>query len=187
MPDRVPATVSKQYAYHGLEPGGPQPSRVTPLASDFDGKLPRQLRLRTGRIVATLSDATVLIGELPEFPMLRPEWGLACEAIRHAAKTKDLVDMETAACELELALIRDGLLDGEIGRRQTGNCGRPHAAHEQIACRKCNRTMGLARKLPKFGALPELWTFVCKECGEVETCEVERVESSIVLRRISFD
>ena len=40
-------------------------------------------------------------------------------------------------------------------------------------CPTCGARMALARVTPKLGGLPELHTFRCEECGEVETYEVE--------------
>ncbi len=80
------------------------------MVSGFDIPLRRRLMLRTGRIVATLGDAVALIGELPEFPQLRPAWQRASEAIGQAAKTCDPVDVESATTELVQALAADNLL-----------------------------------------------------------------------------
>jgi uncharacterized Zn finger protein len=38
-----------------------------------------------------------------------------------------------------------------------------------VLCPSCGGAMSLARVLPKFGPHPELRTFKCEACGEVDT------------------
>jgi hypothetical protein len=89
------------------------------VASDFDIPLSRPVILKTGRVLRTLGDGVVFIGELSEFPDLRPAWHRACATIGVAASTGDASDVETATRELAIALAQDGLLDGP--RRPRGN------------------------------------------------------------------
>jgi hypothetical protein len=79
--------------------------------SNFDLPLRKALILNTGRVLATLRDVVVFIGELPEFPHLPTEWEAACDAIGRAAKTADQIDIEVATAEIAVALVRDGMLD----------------------------------------------------------------------------
>ncbi len=79
--------------------------------SDFGLRLSRPLKLKTGLTIGTLGEAATFIGNLPEFPCLRPVWELACDAVARAARTRDQADLEAATCELELALLADKLLD----------------------------------------------------------------------------
>ncbi len=95
------------------------------MACGFNIKLTRQQSLRDGRVVATLGDAVALIGQLPEFPRLRPGWLLACEAMARAARTADRDDVMWATCELELALAADHLC--EIPRMGWSAQGAPEA------------------------------------------------------------
>ncbi len=88
------------------------PSRRVEL-SDFDLPLTRALILNTGRVLATLRDVLVFIGELPEFPHLPTGWEAACEAVSRAATTADRIDIELATAEIAVALVRDGFLDLE--------------------------------------------------------------------------
>jgi hypothetical protein len=42
-------------------------------------------------------------------------------------------------------------------------------------CPRCERPMKFIKSIPKLGpSHPELHVFICSECGEVETKEVER-------------
>jgi hypothetical protein len=38
-------------------------------------------------------------------------------------------------------------------------------------CPKCGKPMRFARAIPGIGALPELWTFECRDCAEATTEE----------------
>ncbi len=38
-------------------------------------------------------------------------------------------------------------------------------------CPKCEKPMRFARAIPGLGALPELWTFECRDCFEATTEE----------------
>ena len=40
-----------------------------------------------------------------------------------------------------------------------------------VHCLNCGRPMRLARIIPGIGALPELWTFECRDCAEAVTEE----------------
>jgi DNA-binding response OmpR family regulator len=85
--------------------------------TNFGIMLSRMVVLRHGPALATLGDGVRAIGSLPEFPDIRPAWRLACDAIRHAAATGRRADIERATCELELAVLQDGLLaDDPIDR-----------------------------------------------------------------------
>jgi hypothetical protein len=44
---------------------------------------------------------------------------------------------------------------------------------DMVQCPRCHRGMRFIRSIPKLGlALPELKTYACQDCGEVETREV---------------
>jgi hypothetical protein len=43
---------------------------------------------------------------------------------------------------------------------------KPHAT---VHCPACGKTMRLASIIPGIGALPELWTFECRDCREAIT------------------
>jgi len=47
-----------------------------------------------------------------------------------------------------------------------------------LTCPRCGKPMRLARSIPGIGALPELLTFACKECGEVITVAKEDAAAS---------
>jgi hypothetical protein len=56
--------------------------------------------------------------------------------------------------------------------------------HEPVACSNCGTLMALARKVPKLGGLPELWSFKCRACGAVETHEADLSARPVrILRR----
>jgi len=38
-----------------------------------------------------------------------------------------------------------------------------------VPCPSCGKLMCLASVIPRLGALPELWTFECRECAEAIT------------------
>ncbi len=160
--------------------------------------------------MATLGEAVVLIGDLPEFPMLAPAWQLACEAVRRAAKTEAGVDIEVATCEFELALACEGLLGDGIGealaphlptlpdkagrrsrepRRSRGRQSRRTGAesYHPVACEKCRDAMTPARKMPRFGVLPELWTFKCSRCGRAKVLEARRTGAYVMFRSLQLD
>jgi len=40
-------------------------------------------------------------------------------------------------------------------------------------CELCRVKMKFIENLPKVGPFPELWTFLCPECGNVQTVERE--------------
>lgn len=49
----------------------------------------------------------------------------------------------------------------------------PEEKHQpSLVCPRDGKAMTLARVDPKLGALPELRTFRCEQCGAVETVEV---------------
>jgi hypothetical protein len=48
------------------------------------------------------------------------------------------------------------------------NTGRPRPTP---ICPKCGKPMRFVRAIPGIGALPELWTFECRDCVEVATEE----------------
>ncbi len=43
-----------------------------------------------------------------------------------------------------------------------------------LVCPRDGKTMTLVRVTPKLGAMPELRTYRCEQCGTVETVEVRR-------------
>ena len=44
---------------------------------------------------------------------------------------------------------------------------------ETVSCPRCRREMQFVRSIPKLGTvLPELYIFLCPDCGEVETREI---------------
>ena len=79
--------------------------------ADYNVNLVRRLVLKRGPPVVTLGDAVRLIGDLPEFPSLRPAWQIACEAILRAATTLQPADIESASVEVEIACRGDLLVD----------------------------------------------------------------------------
>lgn len=38
-------------------------------------------------------------------------------------------------------------------------------------CELCRTKMKFIENLPKAGPFPELWTFLCSECGNIQTVE----------------
>jgi len=40
-------------------------------------------------------------------------------------------------------------------------------------CELCRVKMNFIENLPKVGPFPELWTFLCAECGNVQAIEKE--------------
>jgi hypothetical protein len=57
------------------------------------------------------------------------------------------------------------------------NTERPKSEPETSAplCPHCGKAMRFARSIPGIGALPELWTFECRECVEAVTQEKPRL------------
>ncbi len=86
--------------------------------SDYGVQLARPLKIKDGRTLLSLGDGVELIGELVDFPSLRPAWHSACDAIQRAAQPgRTAGDIEVATLELELALRQDHLL--EVSRSLT--------------------------------------------------------------------
>jgi hypothetical protein len=54
---------------------------------------------------------------------------------------------------------------------------RPESEQAKSAplCPRCGKLMRFARCIPGIGALPELWTFECRECVEAVTEEKPRL------------
>jgi hypothetical protein len=76
--------------------------------ANWDRSLAWPITVRDGRAVATLTDARMLILDLPDSIQKRTHWLLATELLLKAADSGSDNDIERATLQIERALIADG-------------------------------------------------------------------------------
>jgi hypothetical protein len=76
--------------------------------ANWDRSLAWPITVRDGRAIATLTDARMLILDLPDSIQKRAHWLLATELLLKAADSGSDNDIERATLQIERALIADG-------------------------------------------------------------------------------
>jgi hypothetical protein len=76
--------------------------------ANWDRSLAWPITVRDGRAIATLTDARMLILDLPDSIQKRTHWLLATELLLKAADSGSDNDIERATLQIERALIADG-------------------------------------------------------------------------------